>query len=442
MGLIKSSMGTFIARGIGAVCVLLQGMILLRFLGPEQQGIYALSILIPSFFFQFFNFSLEAPLISYLKLKKYHPFSFISSLTLVGLISGIIGYNLMLGFIFFCNNLIYPQFNPSYFLITMAILPALLITYYYKSIMRASLHIKQFNIVDIAPKLLFLIVLLILISIYKLTVFEAIGTWIISNISSLILGIYFILKNKHNYKNISHNTFLKLIKDGMKLHIGAITNILITRLDLIIINYYLSPADVGIYFVSITLAELIWFISSAVELTLHPFISNNPQEVDAIQKTTLVCRHVFYWSISIALIIGLFSTTLIKIYGGPEYLTAATALLIVLPGRLVFVIPKILTALWIRRQYFNMLTIISVICVSTNIILNILLVPSHGIIGAAIASSITYLVICLITLVTYYLLIDKNILNLFKINYADIQIYLTTIKKLISKYKQFPTNHR
>lgn len=431
MGLIKSSIGTGIARGIGAVCVILQGMILLRYLGPEQQGIYTLAILVPMLFFQLGNFSVEAPLISYLKIKKYRPFSFLSNLTLFGLGSGIIGYLLVLGFIFFCNNLIYSEINPKYLFVTVAVLPALLITYYYKSILRSSLQIKQFNIIDIMPKFLFLIMLLILALFGTLQLAEAIEIWIISNISALSLGIYFIAKNKSHYKNSSFHAFCKLMKDGLKIHLGAVTTVLVARLDLVIINHYLSAADVGIYFVAITLAELIWFISSAVELTLHPLISNNPHETDAIQKTILVCKHVFYWSVLVAVFIGLFSTMLIRIYGGQEYLAATTALLILLPGRVIFVIPKILTALWIRRQYFNMLTLIAVIGVSANTVLNIMLVPVYGIIGAAIASSVTYCLILLVTLFAYYLFINKKIFDLFKIKYEDIMLYSTVIKKFM-----------
>lgn len=430
MDLIQSSIGTGIARMVGAIAVVLQGAILLRFLGPEQQGIYTLAILIPLLFFQFGNFSLEVPLISYLKMKKYRPPAFVPSLTLFGLSLGIIAYVLLLISLFFPPLLVHFRIAPEYFLLTMAVLPALLITYYYKSIMRSALQIKQFNIVDIAPKLFFLALLIILAVTYRLTVIEAIGIWITSSIFALFLCIYFISKNEMKYRKISFNALFKLIWDGIKIHIGAVSAILIARIDLVIINYYLSPADVGLYFIAITLAELIWFISSAVELTLHPLISSVANESYAVQKTIFVCRHVFYWSIFAAIAIGLFSKLLINIYGGQEYLAATTALLILLPGRAVYVIPKIITALWIRRQYFKMLTVISLSTAIINVIFNIILIPQYKIAGAAISASITYLLVFLSAMIMYYALVDKKIFVLFKIKYADLGIYVKLLKKL------------
>jgi O-antigen/teichoic acid export membrane protein len=75
---------------------------------------------------------------------------------------------------------------------------------------------------------------------------------------------------------------------------------------------------------------------------------------------------------------------------GPEFTPAVQALWYLLPGVLVFSIAKIIGNDFAGRGYVVTNGIVSASALALNIILNLVLVPRLGLVGASISSSISY----------------------------------------------------
>ena len=97
----------------------------------------------------------------------------------------------------------------------------------------------------------------------------------------------------------------------------------------------------------------------------------------------------------------LFSHLLIRILYTAVYLPAAEALIALLPGIVAMAIPKMLAADLSGRGKPHYAMVAGIISFALNFLLNILLIPIYGIVGAAIASSVSYIMTAVLLICFY-----------------------------------------
>ena len=175
-----------------------------------------------------------------------------------------------------------------------------------------------------------------------------------------------------------------------------------TQINSILIGYYLNPTEVGIFAVAVLLAQMLTLIPSAVGSVTAPVTATlyGKGDLDGV-------RHVFYSTLKKSILISAGSAAIIAVCGsclisllfGKIFLGAYIPLLILLPG---FVFGASFAAVGSTLSSIGKVHIlfrIGIVCVVFNILLNILLIPSFGIIGAAIATSVMTVVNFGITMV-------------------------------------------
>jgi O-antigen/teichoic acid export membrane protein len=150
---------------------------------------------------------------------------------------------------------------------------------------------------------------------------------------------------------------------------------------------------------------------------------------------------VRYSKINFSILVGLMiiaflvSDWVIPIVYGDEFFQSSLMFKILLPGVLFSCQTKLLASYIIsfgKQQYNLIATIVGFV---VNLILNILLISSFGIIGASIASSFTYFAIFVVVTLYSHFRLGLPFVNYFFLSLPDIKKLFDERKSIIKKFR-------
>lgn len=227
--------------------------------------------------------------------------------------------------------------------------------------------------------------------------FGAAGAVIGVVLSSIGMNIY-LTQVTNAYFNITFDEYArttkKMLQFGVKVFAAGSINLINNRIDIIIIGLYLTSADLGYYTVAISLSSFFWLIPLSIQTITGPATSTYWKEKNQIAINYMLDKSMKYCTILLVLIglgVGFFAEYIITvIFAKKEFISAVLPLQILLIGTVIrgsIAQPIGGSLSGIGRPGVDLITVavISII----NITMDIILVPKIGIIGAAIATTIS-----------------------------------------------------
>lgn len=165
-----------------------------------------------------------------------------------------------------------------------------------------------------------------------------------------------------------------------------------SRLDLLMLGAFRGATDTGVYAVASRAAELTSFFLIASNTVLAPRISNlhSQGKMRHLQHLiSITSKRVFVATLPLSAILALFATPLLAHIYGPAYTMAAIPLQILVAGQIVSVFIGPTATLLTMTGHTKQTLMGLAISACANAILNVLLIPQFGPIGAAIATTIS-----------------------------------------------------
>jgi O-antigen/teichoic acid export membrane protein len=171
------------------------------------------------------------------------------------------------------------------------------------------------------------------------------------------------------------------------------------RLDLFLLAAFVSRADVGRYSVALSVTALAWVLPSALETVIFPrtadlHAADARGEIAAGESdraTVRAMRHsVVLLAPATAIVLVLVLAGVPLLYGS-EFAKTVTFGLILIPGVIALALGKALSAVIAGRGRPHYALLTTVITVPVTIVLYVILIPILGGYGAALGSTISYL---------------------------------------------------
>ena len=255
---------------------------------------------------------------------------------------------------------------------------------------------------------------------------------------TLLNTIQFIIPylKKINIKpsfNISMSNDIKpILNFTLYTHLGIFVSFFNSRLSLWILNFYLNEVAIGLFSLASNLIVVFSLISAPIGNVLMPFLSSE----DGKKKKEIFYKYsrLNFSTVFIIAIIGFFlSSTMIPLLYGEEFSSASLLFQILIPGILFASISRLL-AVYIganNKQLYNLYA--TLIGSFVNIVLNCLLIKHFGLIGASIASSITYISICLAMMYYVHFKLGLTFGNYFFINLQEIKYMKSNFNNFLKK---------
>jgi O-antigen/teichoic acid export membrane protein len=168
-------------------------------------------------------------------------------------------------------------------------------------------------------------------------------------------------------------------------------NVVISRSNIMISGYYLDSETVGILSAALVLAPLVSMSLLSFSKIFAPVISELWEKGDRLElmaQFKIVSKWILTLSLPVFCLYILFAPGLLSIFGD-EFQRGADALKILAIGQIVNAIvgPIGFILNMTGRQKLNLIN--SILIAASNIVLNIILIPRYGIIGVALATTLS-----------------------------------------------------
>lgn len=222
----------------------------------------------------------------------------------------------------------------------------------------------------------------------------AFATSVDTLILSSVLMIFYIKQNGFHLK-VSLALGKRLMRQSYHYMISGLIAILYSKVDQIMLKHMLDSYSVGLYSVALAIAGLWGMIPSAFIQSVSPILYKDAEENRQMFYKRLKQSYAGIWLLNVcwSVLISVFSYWILYLLYGEKYLGAQGALVIVVWYTGISSIGS-LTQVYLatedKNKYVNYFALAGL---ATDVILNFLLIPKFGIMGAATATLATYTVI-------------------------------------------------
>jgi O-antigen/teichoic acid export membrane protein len=200
--------------------------------------------------------------------------------------------------------------------------------------------------------------------------------------------------NQEQNSSFSSSKFLKFQSELLA---AILVSNLLQRADLILIKKYISLDSVtankmaGYYTALMTIAGVTYQAIVSVAFVIFPIISKASFEEQKEEVKSYIRQTTKYTFILMALSATIFSSNakiVLEVLYNQEYTIGADALIIAAYGLMFFGLIYILTTIISSSGKPRVSLLVGIITLICSVVLNILLIPTHQIIGAALATTI------------------------------------------------------
>ena len=223
-----------------------------------------------------------------------------------------------------------------------------------------------------------------------------------NTISDLVIAIVmFVFYKKENGAKLQFNFrhANELLAESYHFVLSDVISAFYLHLDRIMIGYLVDDANVGYYTIASAICVMYIFIPTSIITSFRPTIMEYFQKGDFAQyrlKLEQLIGGIFWLNSFFALIISFLGKYAISILYGNAYISASEPLIILCWAK-VFAITSMTRLIWIlcekKNKYVKKYVFIGG---CTNFALNAIMIPLYGVVGAAIATLITEVIVCIL----------------------------------------------
>lgn len=224
---------------------------------------------------------------------------------------------------------------------------------------------------------------------------------------------------------------------GIRGNVSTMAGRMVRRIDVLFIAHFVGLEGVGHYAVGVALAELLLTAPSAI---VSPFIPLR-FELEASEGksfSVLVMKYVLAGMAVACLLTGLLAPWAITALYGTRFLPSVSAARWLLPGMLALSIYHFLRADIFSRNRPGFVSCVAVGTMICNLVLNYLTIPRMGIAGAALSSSISYILMTTILLVFFLRETSTTFVEALVIRRCDAVFALEAIRTYLGNRKKGP----
>ena len=258
---------------------------------------------------------------------------------------------------------------------------------------------------DIIPKIVLVVLTFFLIYLgYGL--FGASIAYVLAIISTFLASFYFLNKLFPFFNKIKSISIRKeLLAFSFPLLLATILVTFIGHLDTLMLGYFKTAEQVGIYNAAFPTAMMITLVLGSfamifTSVSSELYSKNKMTEISKLYNT--VTRWIYAFSLPLFLLVVIFSVPVMRILFGNEYINGATPLAILAFGYLFVSVvgPTFQLLRTLGKTKIILLNNLGVVFL--DFALNYFLIPPYGITGAAVATTISLIVLNLVSLFEVY----------------------------------------
>ncbi|RKZ00023.1 MAG: flippase, partial [Ignavibacteriae bacterium] len=388
----KNTSWLFAEKIVRVLIAFVVSIFVVRYLGPKNFGLLSYAISFYGLFYAISVLGLEIITIRELVRNPDKRDDLLGSVFLLRLLGGVSTI------IFIALTLYFSGESTSISILILivsssAIFQSFSVVDYY---FRAEVKVKYSVYVFLSAVLIVAVIKIMLIVYEAQLIYFAIAF----SIEFLFAAAGFLIVYRFNKLRISRWKFNKeiavsLLKDSWPLILSGLVASVYMKIDQVMIKNILSSEEVGFYAVAVKLSEAWYFIPVALTNSLFPAIVNAKKvsEEFYINRMQKLYDILAWMAVAIALPVSIFSSDIINIIFGNEFSSAAPVLTIYVWAGVAVFLGVASGQYLVNENYTKIAFFRTFIGMIFNVVLNIILIPEYGIVGAAVATLVSYSIV-------------------------------------------------
>jgi O-antigen/teichoic acid export membrane protein len=461
---VKDSVGTFVTKIIVMFLTLFVGVILARSLGAAGKGQLAIIVLLPQILWILGSLGLDMSNIYFAGREPETRPKLVANSVWLGLIFGTVAVVIVLAG-YMLLHLIDPSIEkqllgvpPYLFLLMFLTVPMFLVAYFVDSVVYGMDRIHVRNIKEILTNVFSLILTLIFVTDpsahwplfdtpfgfgLNMGLYGATITQLAITAFMLIYALWLVSKFvKWDLFRFDWGFFIKGLKHiGFYAYGATAATFLFYKASMLVIAFYIAhlssitDVDLGLYTTASNISEKVWFIPGAIVYALLPKVTSfSSDEIKIL--TGKASRHTFLITLVILTILSIFIRPILVFLYTEEFVTSCYTFWALVPGVLVLSMGKVYGThlLGIGKAYYAFW--FSIITLVVNIVLNIIFLPKYGIVGSAVATSVSYTIQTIMLYWAFKREVGIPIYDLFFFRTSDWVVYQKGFGSILTYLKR------
>ncbi len=379
----------FLGKIFSFFTIFIVGIYVARYLGPTDFGLLNYVISIVSIFAFLSNFGVDNILRREVVQKKYDQDVLLGTSFVIRFLGGTVAFLVVCTITFFIQEIFFTKLLIVLFSLTYIFQAFFVIDIYFQAQVLSHRVVKIHMLTTFVSALLKVIFILMGLGVFWFLLVYIIDTVLMS------LGFVGVYATRHHSIlkwRFEKKLFFALLRNSLPLMLSGAALIIFMKIDQVLIRGLLDITSVGIYSVAVSFAELWYFIPTIIATSLFPALVNakNTNSVSYTKRIKKLYTFLFYVSILIALPLSIFANHIIVFLYGPAYASAASILQIYIWSSPAVFLGVATSQYLIAENFTGIIFARNLVSMIVNIVLNILFIPLYGLVGAAVATVVSY----------------------------------------------------
>lgn len=399
---------TFVVQVLSLVFGIANTAVIARLLGVEGKGLVALALLVPNMLGLFLSGGIETSNVYFSGSRRIDVRSLAANSMAFAIVASLLGLLVMAILLLtgWIDRLL-PDVPRWLIAVSLFEFPLRMVLRYMSSILLGLQRIIYVNLINLADYVWTFVFTLVLVLGLNLDLAGAVLASAAAVLANVVVSVALVLREGGTLVPAwSRPVMRSTLAFGLRGYVGNVFQFFNYRLDMLLVNGFIGAAGVGIYGTSVRLAELLWNLPNAVGFVIFPKAAAT--SAAAMNRfTPRVFRVTMVLTTIGAIGLALVGHFLIVLVYGPDFAPAYVPMLVLLPGVLLLGGAKVLTNEIAGRGYPHYNSVTAAISLVLTVGLDLMLIPPYGVLGASIASSISYAVIFAVA-VTFYRIVSRR----------------------------------
>ena len=420
---LQQSASVFLAQVALLVCGVANSFLVAYLVGPEGRGlVYLMQFIAGGIGLTLLNFGLGPASVFYLGREARHSLSEVAAGVLwASLLLGALPMLLLVPAWHWIAGLATKKIAGAYLWLALGVIPAMNLTFNAGFLSLAQKRTGTYNWLRVSPSILFSLSLIVVLFSRSRTIWIVALTW---TATSIVPGLFALEVIRRGGSMRWTKGAQKFLRDGLRFswhsHLGAVTQYLQHRSDILLVSYFLPLKELGLYAFAVSLAELLWYVANAVGTVLMPHVAGS-LENEASGITPMVCRATLSLTALLSVGLAAASSWLIpRIL--PAFHESVRVLWILIPGAVAASVFKVLASDFNGRGKPIETFYPAAIALGSGLVCGTLMIPRFGIWGAAVVSTFGYLLNATLYLRSYSRIAAVPIPNLLFVRAEDFSV--------------------
>jgi O-antigen/teichoic acid export membrane protein len=386
VGFARQVLFTYLLRIFLIPLGLVNAVIIARWLGPENQGLFAAVGAYVATAAMLGSLGLAQSASRLVAAEPALLPSLVANARITGALAGIVALAGLLGV-----RLAFPGAFADVPVILLAVgglaLPLSLVVTQLQALLLGTRRVREYGFMEGLDRVLFFLA--------SLTILVGLGLGVLGLVAAMTLlaGVRLVVYDRLLRAPASAAPDLALLRRSgivsARAYAASLLAFLVLRSDLMLVQGYLGSASTGVYSIAVQFADLLLVLPVAIGTLLFPRVAAAPSSESAV-FTASVSRHAVLAVTAACAAIALAIPWAIPLLFGDAFAGSVPCLWILLPGVWCMAVQGILANDLAGRDYPAFLPWMWLVLLVVNVGLNLALLPRMGIAGAALSSTVAY----------------------------------------------------